>query len=224
MQTSPQSRPVQRASHHLQPHSARQRLQLIIKARSEPDQFTATQLERLRHYVACNLPFSLGPRLTAFIGTLLASPEIAAAYFRPTVVGDDAGRAQSRLVFPYDLAAAAARKACRMDCLLPQERSVAWVAAFASPCGFFVARDVVSPRPFDMVQLALREDYDQLRALLVEEPLRQLRRADAPVADLLAAALSGSADDGCDGEQVARVATAVQLSLVGLEQLWGKRQ
>lgn len=223
MQPASHSNTVQSAP-YLQPRNARERLLLIIRSRSEPDEFTAAQLDRLRHFVACNLPFDLGPRLSTFVERLLATPEVAAAYFRPTVVGDDAGGSRSRLVLPYDLAIAAAQKACKMDCLLPQERLAAWAAAFASPCGFFVARDVVSSRPSEMVEPALKRDHEQLRALLLEEPLRELRRASAPMANTLAAVFSGSADEDCGRDQVARISTAVQLSLVGLEQLWGKCQ
>jgi hypothetical protein len=102
-----------------------------------------------------------------------------------------------QLVLPFDFALEVGRKGAAMPGLLPQERPLAWLAAFAYPVSHFYAAD--TSRGADAFTAA--PEPQRLRALrqsLVEDALRGLRRRHGALADTLAAALGFEASEVCE--------------------------
>lgn len=198
-------------------------LTAILGHEADPENLTPAQLRTLRAHAAGCLPMRFAPReLEDFAAELFRSPELLTAYFRPTPVRELHGRKASfRLVLPFDCAIAAAKTAARASCLLPHERELAWVAAYAYPCGIFVAADP-SLRPITQVRRISDADTTvALRNVLLRDALRSMRSRNHALASTLAAALDvGGQEDECDLQQVARLVTAVRMSMTTIQRVW----
>lgn len=198
-------------------------LTAILGHEADPDNLTAAELKTLRVHAAGCMPMRFAPReLDDFAAELFRSPELVAAYFRPAPVRELHGsRARFRLVLPFDSAIRAAKTAARAACLLTQEHDLAWVAAFAYPCGIFVAADP-SLRPATEVRRISDADTTvALRHMLLRDPLRSLRSRNHVLASTLAAALDvGGQEEECDLQQVARLVTAVRMSMTTIQRVW----
>jgi hypothetical protein len=182
--------------------------------------FTVGQIHKLRAHVARSIPPLPDSDMDRFLGTVVDSDVIVSAYFRPTrVCLTQRRQALVQLVLPFDFAMEAARKAAAMPALLPQERALAWLAAFTYPIAHFYAADTGR----GAAAFTAAPDAQQLRALrqaLLEDALRGLRGSDLALADTLAAALGYEPTEVCDVQQVARLMTAVRLATLRIEQLW----
>jgi len=161
------------------------------------------------------------PDMEEFLGQTFAQPEVVTAYFRPTpMVGRSVPPHATRMVLPFDHALRAAKRAAAMPVLWPQERGLAWLAAFVYPCGLFHGADPSLRHASGTRKGTPAQALHRLRYELLQDPLRQLRRRNLPLGDTLAAALGLDGSDQCDAEQVARLATAVRLATVELDQAW----
>lgn len=203
------------------PAAAPSALDQILGKHADPDSFSEPQLNRLRRYIAASVPVLPCSELETFLGELFLAPELVSAYFRPTVVGDLSNPALARRnVLPFEKALAAARKAQLMRVLLPQERGLAWLAAFTYPCGIFAAADPSLLPQMEGKRFAQPMDPRVLRSLLIEDGIRKMRVSNQPLADTFAAVLDFGVDEQCDPQQVARVLTAVRMAVVDIERLW----
>lgn len=182
--------------------------------------FSAAQLARLRMHVARSVPVLPDPGLELVLGALMDRPEILSAYFRPTRVFLAAQRQPLvQVVLPIDCALDAARKAGMMPGLLPQERSLAWLAAFVYPVAHFYMADTARGAAA-LTEMPAAEQLRELRLLLVEDALRLLRIRHRALADTLAAGLDFGVSDICEPQQVARLVSAVRLAVLRIDQLW----
>ena len=152
---------------------------------------------------------------------MFAQPDVVKAYFRPTpMLFRSVPHGATRMVLPFDHALRAAKRAGGMPVLWPQERGLAWLAAFVYPCGIFHEADPSLRYASRPGKGAPAVALHRLRYELQQDPLRQLRRRNLALGDTLAAALGLDGSDQCDGEQVARLLTAVRLATVELDQAW----
>lgn len=183
--------------------------------------FTAPQIEKLREHVARSIPQLPDSNLDRFLGSLMDSAAIVSAYFRPTrVMASTAARQPlMQLVLPFDFALEAARKAASAQILLPQERPVAWLAAFTYPVAHFYAADTARG-PDAFTELPHQQRLSSLRHSLVEDALRAMGRRHGVLAQTLAAALGFEPSEVCEAQQVARLVSAVRLATMRIEQLW----
>lgn len=181
--------------------------------------FTPEQIEILREHVARSIPPLPEPGLERFLGSLMDSPAVVSAYFRPTRVVSAVNHEVVQVVLPFDFALEAGRKAASAHILLPQERPVAWLAAFTYPVArFYVADTGRGPDAF--TELPTQEHLSSLRGWLVEDALRGMGWRHAALAETLRAALGFEPSEVCEPQQVARLVGAVRLATLRIEQLW----
>lgn len=193
---------------------------LPILGEDAPGPFTLEQITQLRAHVATAIPPLPHPGLELFLGSLMDSPATVSAYFRPTrVFVPQYGRPLVQWVLPFDFALEAARKAAAMPSLLPQERALAWLAAFAYPVGHFFAADT-SRGAAAFTDVPQEQRLQDIRALFVEDGIRALRRKHPVLAETLKAALGFGPSEACDSQQVARLVSAVRLATLRIEQMW----
>ena len=193
----------------------------ILGGHADAGDFTEDQLDRLRRHVAVATPRMPVPEMDEFLGQMFAQPEVVTAYFRPTpMVGRSVPPHATRMVLPFDHALRAAKRAAAMPVLWPQERGLAWLAAFVYPCGLFHGADPSLRHTPGPRKGAPADALHRLRYELLQDPLRQLRRCNLALGDTLAAALGLDGSDQCDAEQMARLVTAVRLATVELDQAW----
>lgn len=198
-------------------------LTAILGHEADPDNLTAAEMKTLRTHAAGRLPMRLAPReLDDFAAEMFRNTEILAAYFRPAPVREMHGRRASfRLVLPFDCAIRAAKTAARAACLLAHEHDLAWVAALAYPCGMFVAADPSLRPATDVRRISDADTTVALRHMLLRDPMRSLRSRNHVLASTLAAALDvGGQEDECDLQQVARLVTAVRMSMTTIQRAW----
>lgn len=168
----------------------------------ELSQLNEAGLNRLRRHALIKTPRLDCGDMDSFFVDLIADTEILWSLFRPTpryVVLQ--GRDVLRKELPFDSALKAADRAYRSQLLQPHERAPAWLAGFAWSVGANAAARAC---------LGAIEPASKLRSLLLEEPLANLGRRNAPLARTLAAALECADMDECDVAQVARISTAAR--------------
>lgn len=203
--------------------SPRERVSLttILGTPADPECFTDTQLDRLRRYAVAAAPTLPLRELEAFIGELFIAPEVVAAYFRPVTVHDGANpRQPTRQVLPFELATVAARKAAAMPGLAPHERAVAWAAAYTYPAGLFAAAESSMRVAVEAGRIKSFGEEQMLRAVLLRDAVRRLRRRNPALGATFAALMDFGSEDDCDPEQVARLAAAVRVAVLGIKQAW----
>lgn len=193
----------------------------ILGAHADAGDFNEEQLDRLRRHVAVTTPRMPVPEMEEFLGQMFAQPEVVTAYFRPTPMADRSlPRNALRMVLPFEHALRAAKRAAAMPVLWPQERGLAWLAAFVYPCGLFHEADPSLRHVSARHKAAPTDSLSRLCYELLQDPLRQLRRRNLPLGDTLSAALGMDGADQCDAEQVARLVTVVRLATMDLERAW----
>lgn len=193
-------------------------LKNILQA-SAFDSFSEVQKTKLRKHVAARVAPMPCAELDQFLCDLFAQDEVLTSYFRATdIYVPQSGGAVLKTVLPFDIALAAANRAGGMPALFPHERRLANLAALVYPCAIFHAAD---PSLCSTARSKAREkDLELLRQVLIEEPLRALRRTNARMAHTLAAALGSSAAEDCEPHQVARLVSSVRAATVTIDQLW----
>jgi hypothetical protein len=193
----------------------------ILGTPADPERFTDTHLDRLRRYAVAAAPSFPCRELEAFISELFLAPEVVAAYFRPVTVHNPANQREPvHQVLPFELATAAAIRAAGMPGLAAHERAMAWVAAYTYPSGIFAAAEPSMRALADAGRMHKLDDEQMLRAVLLRDALRRLRSRNAALGNTLAALMDCGAEDDCDSEQVARLAAAVRVSVLGIKRMW----
>lgn len=165
------------------------------------------------------LPALTDPLMRQFLHDMFSDRMVLSAYFQEHEL--EVG-GQIQRVLPFNLAWQAGRQAHGSQPLLPHEKSLAWVGAFAYGSGLFLAMDP-NMRPTLQDQTSVSSQFVQhLRSMALAAPLRRLKGKHAGMADLIAAAVSVShADDGeNDADQAGRLAAAVRLANLKVEALW----
>lgn len=165
-------------------------------------ELTQRDYDRLRTHAMRMVPQIGCEDLDAFFLDLIADDDVLWALFRPTPkTVFSMGRTEIVQHLPFDRAIKAAGRAQKSGVLLPHERAAAWAAGFALAIGAFAA---ACP--------CLKESrtFATLRAALLAEPLKQLRRRNSPLASTLGAALGCEGGDECDPGQVSRIAAAAR--------------
>jgi hypothetical protein len=194
----------------------------ILGTEVDPEQFTDKQLDKLRTHAAVHVP-NLAPReLEQFSAELFCSPELLTAYFRPAAVSElRGGRTHVRMVLPFEYATGAAKRAAGAVHLRPYERQLAWIAAYAYPCGIFVTADPSQRPARELARIGATDSVTALRNVLLRDAMRALRSRNHELASTLAAVLDiGGQEDECDAQQVARLVMAVRMSMTRIQQIW----
>lgn len=163
---------------------------------AEPD------LHRLRTHAMRMVPPLGCEELDDFFVSMLADDDTLWSLFRPMPhTAFSMGRKEIVQTLPFDRALKAGGRAQTSELLLPHERAAAWLAGFAWSIGAYAAACPC---------LKLQQAPAALRALLLEEPLAQLKRRNAALGRTLAAALGCGDGDESDAGQVARIAAAAR--------------
>lgn len=197
-------------------------LKNILQAPLGFDGFSDGQKTKLRKHIAATVPVMPCAELDQFLCDLFAQDDVLTAYFRPTelYIPQTTG-ARLKTVLPFDAALAAATRAGAMPALFPHERRLASLASLVYPCAVFHAADPALRSMTRSGPKGREQDLALLRQVLIEEPLRSLRRTNTVMAHTLAAALGANPADECEPHQLARLVSSVKLATVGIDQLWG---
>lgn len=221
MKSIQNARQSNRTSHVSIPALDRSPLLEILGISGDPERFTDTQIDRLRRHAVAAAPHLPCKELEAFISELFLAPEVVEAYFRPVTVHDSADpRAPVRQVLPFELASAAAANASGVPGLAAHERAMAWVAAYTYPSGMFAAAEPSMRAAAEAGRMRSLGDEQMLRAVLLRDAVRRMRGRNAALGNTFAALMDFGADDDCDAEQVARLAAAVRVAVLGIKRRW----
>ena len=106
--------------------------------------------------------------------------------------------------------------------LLPHEKPLAWVGAFAYSCGLFLKTDPVHQKTSEIHAMDPRQ-VREARYLVLAEAFHVLRNRNNAVGETLGAAMGVRNPHDCDPDQIARIGTAVRLANLRIESLWGLR-
>jgi hypothetical protein len=167
---------------------------------------------------ACDL--QPGSALERFVKDALADAEIVESYFFPRIASQPVNMLprKAQVLLPIEHALRAAHQAKAYGDLLPQERSLAFVAGLLYSCGVFHCTNPLF-RPPGRNWAPSRSYAKKLMGLLLEDALLKLHSADAGLGQTLAAVLGvGDAQD-CHPDQVARIGTAVYLANFAVTQM-----
>ncbi|MDE2607817.1 MAG: hypothetical protein KGL68_18050, partial [Burkholderiales bacterium] len=63
-------------------------------------------------------------------------------------------------------------------------------------------------------------DEEMLRAVLLRDAVRRMRSRNRGLGGTFAALMDIGADDDCDSEQVAKLAAAVRMAVLGIKRSW----
>lgn len=107
-----------------------------------------------------------------------------------------------------------------MPGLATHERALAWVATYAYPSGMFASADPSLRTSTEAARMRALSDEQMLRAVLLRDAVRRMRSRNAALGNTFAALMGFGADDDCDSEQVARLAAAVRLAVLGIKRRW----
>lgn len=211
----PGRRPV--ASRPVSPGPMTPPLQSILSTPLEGDDFTRSQITELSRYIQRTLPMLAGEDLNLFLNTLFEDRTMVSVFMRGREVHEDCG---SRFHLPFDLAWQAGVRAHGSALLLPHEKPLAWVGAFAYSGGLFLCADPIH-RP-DIGNDAMdAKRVRNMRYLVLAEAFHVLRGRNNAVGETLAAAMGLMNTQDCDPDQIARIGAAVRLANLRIESLWG---
>jgi hypothetical protein len=115
-------------------------LHSLLSTPLEGDEFTPAQIAELARYIQRTLPMLPGDDLNLFLSTLFEDQTMVSVYMRAREVQETQS---SRICLPFDLAWQAGARAHGSALLLPHEKPLAWVGAFAYSCGLFLNTDPV---------------------------------------------------------------------------------
>jgi hypothetical protein len=182
--------------------------------------FTPAQIKELTRYIHRTLPILPGDELNLFLSTLMEDASVVAVLMRPREVQEEQERADSRVHLPFDLAWQAGVRAQGSALLLPHEKPIAWVGAFAYSCGLFMCADPIyredaGTEPLDPKRVR------NMRYLVLAQAFHELRNRNNAVGEALAAAMGLMNPDDGEPDQIARIGTAVRLANLRIESLWG---
>ena len=194
-------------------------VQSLLSTPIEGDEYTPGQVAELAGYIQRMLPILPGEDLNLFLATLFQDRTMISVYMRAREVQEEAS---SRICLPFDLAWQAGVRAHGSALLLPHEKPVAWVGAFAYSCGLFLSTDPVHQttcQTHAMDPLQARHT----RYLVLAEAFHVLRNRNNAVGETLGAAMGLLNPHDCDPDQIARIGTAVRLANLRIESIWGPR-
>lgn len=165
-------------------------------------ELTGQDCDRLRTYAMRVVPKICCEELDAFFVALISDSDVLWSLFRPTPrTVFNFGRTEIAHYLPFDRAIKAAERAQKSGILAPHERAAAWVAGFAWSIGSYAAACPC---------LKVSKPPATMRALLLEEPLKDLRQSNPLLGGTLAAALGCASSEDLDPEQVSRIAAAAR--------------
>lgn len=162
------------------------------------------------------------PALERFVHNAFSDDLMVEAYFQPRALWSPAlplhqrGMAQ----LPWDAALRAAHRASGMAIVTqPHERQLAYAASLLYACGLFHGLHpwVVKDAGTSNVD---NGRADGVRAYLLEDSLRRLRRDHSAMGNTLGEVFSQGLNDDLDPEQVGRIGTAVWISHRRIAELW----
>lgn len=191
-------------------------LQSILSTPIEGAEFSPGQIVELSRYILRTLPTLPGDDLNGFLYTLFNDGSVVTAYMRTLEVREVDG---FRLYLPFDLAWQAGVRAHGSELLLPHEKPLAWVGAFAYSAGRFVR----SNPEHGGASAAHALDAQQaryMRYLVLADALNNLRKRNSAMGETLAVALGLTNSHECDPDQVARIGAAVRLANMRIESIW----
>ena len=194
-------------------------LHSILSTPLEGDEFTPAQIAQLSRYIQRTLPMLPGDDLNLFLSTLFEDQTMVSVYMRAREVQETQS---SRICLPFDLAWQAGARAHVSALLLPHEKPLAWVGAFAYSCGLFLNTDPVHRKTSEIHAMDPRQ-VRETRYLVLAEAFHVLRNRNNAVGETLGAAMGVLNPHDCDPDQIARIGTAVRLANLRIESLWGLR-
>lgn len=140
-------------------------LHSILSTPIEGDEFTTDQIAELARYIQRTLPMLPGDDLNLFLSTLFEDQTMVSVYMRARKVQETQS---SRICLPFDLAWQAGARAHGSALLLPHEKPLAWVGAFAYSCGQFLNTDPVYRKTPEIHAMDLRQVREARYLVLAE--------------------------------------------------------
>lgn len=191
---------------------------------SEPTRLNPQWVDLLRNRLHAERPQFGDMLLERFIHRVFADNLVLESYFQPKrahlphphLAKPTAGKVVQ--LIPMQEAQRAARSAQRMDLLRPYERTFAYAAALVRPCGLFYCAHPFVQKSEGSTQVDTHRARE-LMACLLEDAVRDLSRQHHGKGQAMAAVLGLGSMQG-DPEQIARIASAVELSQLRLTDLW----
>ena len=171
------------------------------------------------------LPFYGDSRIEDLYCMLFGNPNVYKAYndlrMVPGLVpaADGATPAVVPMIKPMELTLRTARQAAHMHLVKPHERALVFLAAIVSPCGLFLATNMVDED--GNPETTSWDAISFLRMYLLSRPLIKIKGVHIEMGNTLAAVLGQSYDrEDVDFDQVTRLATAIRLSDTRLASYW----
>ena len=162
------------------------------------------------------------PALERFVQNAFADDFVVEAYFQPRALWSPALPLHQRGLaqLPWDAALLAAHRAsCMAIVTQPHERELAYAGALLFASGLFHGL-----HPWVVKDTGTGDvgngRADGVRAYLLEDSLRQLRRDNTAMGHTLGEVFSQGLHDDLDPEQVGRIGTAVWIAHRRIAELW----
>lgn len=181
----------------------------------------ATYDDQVRELMLEQLPATLPQPFVDFIDEMLRDEWIMRGYCTPMLP-----QGETEFVYPWEQALFAAARAKQLSILRGPEQNLACFLALIEPCARFAVslpgsvRSLLPDAPSPLHIPTMRETT-QLRAAMLETPLRSLSSRGSALADTVSAVLAlGRAEQEADADQVARLRSAVTLGTVTLNDYW----
>jgi len=184
---------------------------------------TQTDLYMMRRRLAGVIPClaqKQDRQLEVFLQTALRSSFLLEAYFHPKLLKSlqVSSRAPVTLV-PATLAIRAASKAASFEMVCVEERRLTYIATLLHSCGlfYFAKHQKINGQSVPTVSTNY---FRMVRMFMLSVPIQNLRMAQPPMADTLAAVLGLAQGGSGNAGQAARISAAVSLANLELASIW----